>query len=136
MIKSYSYLITLPTFTDRFKYLSIGGKIGELTFGSKRYLNQVFYTSDAWRNIRDEIIIRDNACDLGVEGFDIVGQIYIHHINPITLDDIEARRPFVLDPENLICTSRKTHEAIHYGDIRLIAESLQLERIPGDTRLW
>ena len=108
-IKSYSELITFPTFMERFEYLALNGKVGEMTFGSRRYLNQVFYTSDAWRSVRDEVIIRDNACDLGIPDRDIGGLIYIHHINPITLEDIEKRRSCALDPENLICVSRRTH---------------------------
>lgn len=134
--KTYSHLITLPTFMERFKYLALGGAVGASTFGSRRYLNQVFYTSDAWRHVRDDVIIRDNACDLGVDGMDIGGQIYIHHLNPITMEDIERRRSWILDPENLICVSRRTHEAIHYGDERLLFESLPASRAPGDTRLW
>lgn len=134
--KTYSHLLLLETFKERFDYLSIGGKIGESTFGSKRYLNQVLYTSDAWRKLRDDIIIRDNGCDLGVPGFDIGGLIYIHHMNPITIEDIERRSPCVMDPENLICVSRLTHEAIHFGDYRLVENSIFSERLPGDTRLW
>ena len=136
MTKTYSYLVTLPTFMERFEYLSIGGKVGESTFGSRRYLNQVFYTSDAWRHVRDDVIIRDNGCDLGIDGMTIGGKIYIHHLNPITMDDIEKRRPWILDPENLICVSMRTHEAIHYGDARLLAGSIFSERRPGDTKLW
>lgn len=136
MIKTYSHLITLSTFMDRFEYLKIGGVVGEATFGSRRYLNQVFYTSDAWRNIRDNVIIRDMGCDLAVPGMDIGGIIYIHHLNPITLEDIERRRPCTLDPENLVCVSRRTHEAIHYGDVDLLFGATVTSRSPGDTKLW
>lgn len=136
MIKSYSELITFPTFMERFEYLALNGKVGEMTFGSRRYLNQVFYTSDAWRSVRDKVIIRDNACDLGIPDRDIGGLIYIHHINPITLEDIEKRRLCALDPENLICVSRRTHEAIHYRDPRLLIDDRPKERAPGDTKLW
>lgn len=136
MTKSYSHLITLPTFEERFEYLSIGGKVGEMTFGSRRYLNQVLYTSDAWRSVRDEVIIRDEACDLAVPGMDIGGLVYIHHINPITIEDIRERRPHIFDLDNLVCASRRTHEAIHYGDIRLLNDSRPVTRTPGDTRLW
>jgi len=135
-IKTYSELIRIPTFIERFEYLKIGGAVGKETFGSKRYLNQVFYTSDVWKQIRNDIIIRDDGCDLGVPGFDIGGIIYIHHLNPITLEDIDRRRPWLTDPENLICVSRKTHEAIHYGDERLLQDYMMADRKPGDTRLW
>lgn len=135
-IKTYSELIKLPTFMERFEYLKLGGAVGEATFGSKRYLNQVFYRSDAWKKIRNDVIIRDDGCDLGVPGFDIGGRIYIHHLNPITLEDIDRRRPWLMDPENLICVSMRTHEAIHYGDARLLQEGMMAERKPGDTRLW
>lgn len=134
--KSYSKLITLPTFMERFEYLALNGRVGEMTFGSKRYLNQVFYTSDAWRSIRDKVILRDDGCDLGIPGRDIGGRIYIHHINPITLEDIENRRQCVLDPDNLICVSLRTHEAIHYQDPRLLTDDRPKLRAPGDTRLW
>ena len=136
MTRTYSYLITLPTFIERFEYLLIGGKVGEETFGSRRYLNQVLYTSDAWKKVRNDVILRDNGFDLGVEGMDIVGRIYIHHLNPITLDDIKERHPWVFDLDNLICTSRNTHEAIHYGDAKLLSEGLTFKRSPGDTCLW
>lgn len=136
MIKSYSGLITLPTFMERFEYLALNGRVGEMTFGSKRYLNQVFYTSDVWRSARDKVILRDDGCDLGVPGRDIGGRIYIHHINPITLEDIEKRHACVLDPENLICVSLRTHEAIHYQDPRLLADDRPKPRSPGDTKLW
>ena len=136
MYKRYSELIKIPTFMDRFEYAKIGGKVGESTFGSRRYLNQMLYTSDEWRSIRNDVIVRDLGCDLGMEGYDIGGMIYIHHLNPITADDILRRRPWVLDPENLICVSRRTHEAIHYGDERLLMANFPAERIAGDTKLW
>lgn len=136
MTKSYSELITFSTFMERFKYLSLGCRVGEMTFGSHRYLNQVFYTSEAWRKVRDKVIIRDDGCDLGISGRDIGGRIYIHHINPITLEDLEKRHSCVLDPENLICVSRRTHEAIHYQDPKLLIDNQPKQRTPGDTRLW
>lgn len=136
MIKTYSHLITLSSFRDRFEYLAIGGKVGAITFGSRRYLNQVLYTSDEWRKTRNDVIVRDNGCDLGLDGYDITERIYIHHLNPITIEDIEKRRSIIFDLDNLVCVSRKTHEAIHYGDPKLLAIPIFSERSPGDTRLW
>lgn len=136
MSRSYSELSKLSTFLERFEYLKLGGVVGEETFGSKRYLNQAFYTSKEWRRARDLVILRDNGCDMGVEGADIHGKIYIHHMNPITYEDIVRRRDSVLDPGNLICVSMETHEAIHYGDAHLLpCITLQI-RMPNDTCLW
>lgn len=135
-IRSYSELSYIPTFLGRFEYLKIGGYVGEATFGSKRYLNQALYQSAEWRRIRDKVIVRDDGCDLGISGMDIGGKIYIHHMNPITQEDILKRRDWVMDPENLICVSRRTHEAIHYGDAKLLLENRLVERKPGDTILW
>lgn len=136
MIKSYTELIRIPEFLDRFEYLKIGGYVGEATFGSKRYLNQTLYQSAEWRKVRDKVIIRDDGCDLAHPDYSIGGKVYIHHINPITQDDIEKRRSWVLDPENLICVSHRTHEAIHFGDAELLKRSQLIERRPGDTILW
>ena len=135
MIRTYSELAKLRTFDDRFEYLRLDGKVAEATFGFERYLNQVFYSSDAWRKARDKVIIRDDGCDLGVEGYDIFGRIYVHHINPITAIDIRERRPWILDPEFLICTSWDTHQAITFGDRNLLTRPV-IERHPGDTKLW
>lgn len=135
MIRTYSELITLPTFEERYRYLRIGGKVGKETFGFNRYLNQVFYSSEEWKRIRRQVIIRDFGCDLGVEGFDIHGRIIVHHMNPITKDDIICRSKFLLDPEYLICTSHNTHEAITYGDESLLA-LLPIERTKNDTCPW
>ena len=135
IIKTYSELITLPTFEERFAYLQLNGVVGRDTFGFDRYLNQIFYRSKRWRSIRDQIIIRDNGCDLGVEGYDIYGKILIHHINPITLDDIERESEFLLNPEYLITTTHNTHNAIHYGDESLLS-TMPMERVKNDTCPW
>jgi len=116
MSRSYSELITLRTFQDRFDYLKLDGKVGKETFGFNRWLNQVFYTSKEWRNFRRTIIIRDDGNDLACEDFEIFGVIMIHHLNTITKEDILNRNPIVFDPENLITTTLNTHNAIHYGD--------------------
>lgn len=134
-IRTYSELITLPTFTDRFKYLQLNGFVGTETFGFDRYLNQFFYRSQKWKSIRDQIIIRDNGCDLGMDGYDIYGKIIIHHMNPITLTDIEKESAYLLDPEFLICTTHNTHNAIHYGDESLLITA-PVERYKNDTCPW
>ena len=134
-IKTYSELITLPTFEERFAYLQLNGVVGQDTFGFDRHINQIFYQSDKWRSIRDQIIIRDNGCDLGVEGYDIYGTILIHHINPITLEDIKRESEFLLDPEYLITTTHNTHNAIHYGDVSLLPET-PIKRSRNDTCPW
>ena len=136
MLLSYSDLITLPTFTERYRYLKQSGIVAEETFGGHRYLNQSYYKSPEWRRVRNEVIIRDKGCDLGVEGYEIADRIYVHHINPITEDDILDRSPALFDPENLICVSFNTHQAIHYGDESLLPIISFNERTPGDTKLW
>ena len=135
IIRSYSELRRITTFEERYKYLQLGGIVGKDTFGFDRYLNQIFYRSQKWRSIRDQIIIRDNGCDLGVEGYDIYGIILIHHMNPITLDDIERESEFLLNPEYLICTTHNTHNAIHYGDEKLLITT-PIERTKNDTCPW
>lgn len=135
MIRTYSELITLPTFEERYRYLRLGGTVGKETFGFDRYLNQAFYSSKEWKRIRRDIIIRDLGCDLGVEGFEIFGKIIVHHMNPITQKDILHRSEFLLDPEYLICTSHNTHEAITYGDESLLITS-PIERTENDTCPW
>lgn len=136
IIKTYSELITLPTFEERFKYLMQRGKVAEETFGYRRWYNQKFYqTSDAWKRLRDKIIIRDDGCDLAVNGLDIHGIIIIHHINPITYDDLINHRNNVFDPENLICVTHSTHNAIHYGDESFLL-GLPAERAVNDTCPW
>ena len=134
-IRTYSELMKLDMFEERFEYLKVNGKVGEDTFGFDRYLNQVFYRSKEWKHIRDQIIFRDNGCDLGVEGYDIYGKIIIHHMNPIVIDDIRHNSEFLLDPEYLICTTLSTHNAIHYGDYNLI-DSSPIERKLNDTCPW
>ena len=135
IIRTYSELITLPTFEERFRYLKLGGKVGEDTFGFDRYLNQVFYRSAKWKEIRDYVIIRDNGCDLGMEGHEIHQRILVHHMNPITKEDILRESGFLLDPEYMICTIKNTHDAIHYGDESLLITA-PIERRKNDTCPW
>lgn len=134
-IKTYSELITLPTFEERFQYLRLNGSVGKETFGFDRYLNQILYHSKEWKSVRDFVIIRDNGCDLGVEGYEIHGRIYIHHMNPILVQDIVAANEFVLNPDYLISTTHNTHNAIHYGDESLLV-SAPIERSKNDTCPW
>ena len=134
-IKTYSELKELKTFKERYDYLKLAGSVGEETFGSLRYLNQAFYTSYEWKRIRREIILRDCGCDLGVEGYELQKYVVIHHMNPITAQDIENGNPDIFDPRFLICVSERTHRAIHYGDKSLLPRPL-IERRPGDTCPW
>ena len=134
-IRTYSELVTLPTFEERFKYLQLNGQVGESTFGFDRYMNQVFYRSQKWKSIRDFVIIRDCGCDLGVEGYDIHGKIIIHHMNPLSMRDIETESDFLLNPDFLICTTHNTHNAIHYGDENLLVTA-PIERTKNDTCPW
>lgn len=135
MSKSYSELITLETFLDRFEYLKLSGGVGAETFGFDRYLNQLFYKLAEWNHTRRKVIIRDEGRDLGIPGRDIFGTIYVHHINPITLDQVKRRDPSLFDPEFLICTSFTTHNGIHYGDETSIIKD-PVDRTPDDTKLW
>jgi hypothetical protein len=135
MIRTYSELRRLETLEDRFRYLSLRGEVGKTTFGYDRWINQQFYTSTQWRNMRNHVIARDIGRDLGVEGYEIHDRIYIHHMNPMTAEQIQDADPRVLDPEFLICVTHKTHNAIHYGDEGLLPKPL-VERRPGDTTLW
>lgn len=135
MIRRYSELIRYDTFIDRYHYLNLVGQVGIETFGLDRYLNQTLYRSSRWRRTRNQVILRDNGCDLGMEGFDIVDRIIVHHINPLTVQDIEEDVDEIYDPEFLICCSFDTHNAIHYGDERLLPQ-LPVERRPGDTCPW
>lgn len=134
-IRTYSNLKRIRSFEDRYQYLRLGGIVGKKTFGVDRYLNQMLYTSPRWLNARDNIIIRDLGCDLGVEGYDIYGRIYVHHMNPITIEDIELERDEIFDPEFLICSSFNTHSAIHYGDESLLPQ-LPIIRKKYDTCPW
>lgn len=135
LIKTYSELSKLQTFDDRFDYLRLGGGVGQTTFGFDRYINQQFYTSRQWKDVRNHVIVRDNGCDLGVIGYEIHVGILIHHINPMVPDDIIHAEEWILDPEFLITTIHNTHNAIHYGDKNLIPKVVT-ERTPGDTKLW
>lgn len=134
-IRRYSELIRIPTFEERFEYLRLDGQVGADTFGSDRYLNQIFYKSPEWKKIRDEIIIRDQCCDLAMPGYDIYGPVLIHHLNPITKEDILSRTDLLLNPEYLVCTIQSTHNAIHYGDVNLLITN-PVERKPNDTCPW
>jgi hypothetical protein len=135
MNRSYRELRKLTTFTERFRYLALRGNVGQATFGFDRWVNQGFYTSREWRQARDRIIVRDEGCDLGIEGYEIHDRVYIHHINPITLQQLESGDPCLVDPDNLITVTHRTHNAIHYGDERLLPRPL-VARQPGDTKLW
>ena len=135
IIKTYSELITKPTFEERYQYLRLSGVVGRDTFGFDRYLNQIFYRSKRWREVRDYVIIRDNGCDLGIEGREIRGKVIVHHMNPLTLDDIEKESAFLMDPEYLIATTHDTHNAIHYGDENLLVKA-PVERTKNDTCPW
>lgn len=135
-IKTYSELIALPTFIDRYRYLRLNGRVGEETFGFDRIINQFLYQrSQRWKSVRDQVIIRDNGCDLAAEGHEIYGKILVHHMNPITLADIERESEFVFDPEYLISTTLNTHNAIHYGDESLLVTA-PIERRKNDTCPW
>lgn len=134
-MKTYRELTKLRSFLDRFEYLKLSGTVGRSTFGYDRYLNQMLYTSRQWRRTRDDIIVRDNGCDLGMDGHEIFGRILVHHINPVTLEDVEEDRDIVYDPQNLIITAHITHNAIHYGDISLLPK-LPIERTRNDTCPW
>ena len=141
MIRTYSELITIPTFEERYRYLRLGGTVGRETFGFDRYLNQVFYKTKEWLKVRDFVIVRDTGnndyCqDLGMDcGYDIYGRILVHHMNPITMEDIVNRSDFLLDPEYLISTIKNTHDAIHYGDESLLIKP-PIERSRNDTCPW
>ena len=134
-IRTYSELILLPTFEERFKYLQLNGRVGDDTFGFDRYINQNFYRSAEWKRIRDQVIMRDNGCDLALEGYEIYGRILIHHMNPITVKDVESSTEYLMNPEYLICVTHNTHNAIHYGDEKLINKG-PVVRTKNDTCPW
>lgn len=135
IIRTYTELCTIPNYSDRLEYLTLGNKIGDKTFGDDRYLNQIFYSSYEWEKLRNEVILRDSGCDLGVIGYDILDRIYIHHMNPIKSYDIIHRTDYLLNPEFLICTSFATHNSIHYGsDINNLM--LNVTRSPNDMCPW
>lgn len=135
MIRTYSQMKTFETFEERFEYLKLGGRVGVQTFGFERWLNQSFYRSTEWKNIRDHVAARDLGRDLGVEGFEIHERMIIHHMNPMTPDDIVHGDISILDPEFLITTTHTTHNAIHYGS-EPPGRFVLIERTPGDTKLW
>ena len=137
-LRCYSDLIQYSTFEDRLHYLELHDVVGKDTFGFDRYINQKFYKSPEWRRVRDFVIVRDNGCDLGVKGYDIGDRIIVHHMNPLTLDDISNSSDFLLNPEYLICVSKETHDIIHYGfsSDRYSKSKEPVDRKPGDTKLW
>lgn len=134
-IRTYSELITIPTFEERFEYLQLKGSVGKDTFGYDRYLNQVLYRSPEWKRLRNQIIIRDGGCDLACDGYDIYDKVLIHHLNPITVEDVLTRSRKVFDPDNLVCVSHSTHNAIHYGDVDLLVTG-PIIRTKNDTCPW
>lgn len=137
-IRTYTELMQLPTFLERFQYLKLGGKVGEETFGWERYLNQDFYTSNEWRSFRRQIIIRDHGCDLGLDGYEFAEgeMVYIHHMNPIDTHDIVYQTEYLMNPEYVISCRDRTHKAIHYGNESMIMEFEPIIRRPNDTCPW
>lgn len=136
MFRTYEELSKLKTFEERFRYLVLDGVVGNETFGFDRYINQVLYRSPEWKRLRSQVMIRDDACDLGIEDRPIAGRVIIHHLNPITKEDIAFKNPLVFSMNNLICVSHNTHEAIHYSNEEILAQSKPLVRAPNDTCLW
>ena len=135
MIRTFTELSNLQTFEDRFRYLQLNGTVGKETFGFDRFINQEFYRSTEWKAVRDLVILRDNGCDLGAEGREIYGKIYIHHMNPVNPKDIQTKSEFLLNPEYLITTTHTTHNAIHYGDETLLIKA-PVNRSKYDTCPW
>lgn len=134
-IRTYSEMVREESFEDRFEYLKLEGIVGRSTFGFDRYINQQFYASPEWKSVRQHVILRDDGCDLGVEGYEIHGDLLVHHINPVDVDAIVHRHDWIMDPEFLVTTTQSTHNAIHYGDRSLLKLAYQ-PRNPGDTKLW
>ena len=134
-MRTYTELISIPTYEDRFNYLKLDGGVGEETFGFDRWLNQKFYNSAEWKSIRDYVIVRDNGCDMAMEGYEIGGRIYVHHLNPISQSDLIHATDFLINPDYLVCVSHDTHNAIHYGDISLLVSDPVVRR-PNDTVPW
>lgn len=128
-------MLEYPTLSERYNYLRLFGQVGETVFGFNRYINQSFYTSRKWRSIRDQVIIRDKACNLAHEDYPLYGRVHIHHINPISLEMFEDNDPLLYDLDNLVCVDEQTHRAIHYGDESLLPQDY-VPRTPGDTKLW
>ena len=135
MLRTYSELLTIPTYEERFDYLNLNGVVGKDTFGFNRYLNQAFYQSEEWKRLRNHIIVRDSGCDMAMDGYEIKGSIYIHHLNPITVEDVLNRSPDIINPEFLVCVSYNTHNAIHYGNKELLPKGPTV-RTPNDTCPW
>ena len=135
MNRSYAELKRIRSFSERYDYLKLDGVVGNSTFGFDRHLNQALYTSKRWLQVRNEVIFRDEGCDLGIPGYEIEKGLLIHHMNPITIEDLEEQKDYVFDPEFLICVSSRTHNAIHFGDKTLL-RTLPKERSPGDTCPW
>lgn len=136
VIRNYAELSQISSYSERFEYLKLAGRVGSETFGFDRIFNQRFYTSTMWNRIRNEVILRDNGCDLGLQGYEIAGRVIIHHMNPITIEDLENLTPYLLNPEYLICVSNDTHNALHYGDNSYPERKRTVVRTPFDTCPW
>lgn len=134
-VRTYSEMRTYETFEERYEYLKLGGEVGSETFGFDRWMNQTFYRSREWRDARDFVIVRDNGCDLAVPGYEVGDDALVHHLNPMTPEDLVRKQLWVLDPEYLVLTTKRTHNAIHYGDASQLRHP-HVERRPGDTKLW
>lgn len=134
-IRTYSELVQLSTFLERYNYLKVGSGVGDVTFGSRRYMNQILYKTDRWLKLRNKVIVRDNGCDLGIEGREIMVRLTVHHMNPITIEDILSDSPFVWNPEYLITSGDMTHKAIHYSDERILLQEPTIRR-EYDTCPW
>lgn len=134
-IRTHTELMQLGTLEERWRYLALQGQVGDTTFGFDRWMNQQFYTSAEWRHIRDHVILRDEGCDLGIPGYEIHSRLHIHHMNPLTVEDLKSGNEDIVNPEFLITTTQRTHNAIHYGDEKLLPKPPVVRR-PGDTKLW